>query len=527
MTLLAIDLGSTHLKAGIFSKNGQLLGAASCDHHLHPDQWGGQVYHPQELIHSALTIIEQALAMAEARQQTPIALAGIGIASMAESGLLVELSTGSPRTAILPWFDPRPQPHAQRLIQDDGARQRFPSRGIRPTFKCSLAKLMWLQEQQPQGVNGARWLGAAEYLAFCLTGEMFTDYSLAGRTYAFRIDEMEWDQDLLQDLGLPVDIFPEALPSGQVIGRVLPSLLEGKRSAKETSQFAHSRLLHDFPRCSRHLPGAPVVIAGHDHICGALAAAVQSGGVSPNLVFDSIGTAESLIGVFTERLLTQADYRAGFSYGIFPEPGYLYWMGGLSTSGGSLEWLRTILGDPPLTYAEIEYLMAGQPGELGDLLYYPYLAGRGAPHTQPQLRGAFLGLNLSHTRADLVQAVLEGVAFEIESIRQAAQAMTGAPINQLAVAGGGASNRRWMQLRADISGCRIHILPQSETTMLGAAIQAGLGCSFYENLQAAKAALMVEEGVIFEPEPAVYALYREKFFGWLEMLSKYSMKAQS
>lgn len=520
VTLLGVDLGSTHLKAGIFSKNGQLLGAASCDHHLHPDEWGGQVYHPLELIHSVLTLIEQALAMAEARQQTPLTLAGIGIASMAESGVLVDASTGEPRTAIIPWFDQRSQTQAERLQQAEGAGQGFPTRGIRPTFKCSLAKLMYLQEHQPQVVNDARWLGAAEYLAYCLTGEMYTDYSLAGRTYAFRIDKKEWDQELLQDLGLPVDIFPGALPGGQVMGRVLPSLLDAKCRALETSQFAHRRSLNDFPLCKYYLPGAPVVIAGHDHTCGALAAAVQSDGVTPNLVFDSIGTAESLIGVFPERPLTQDDYRAGFSYGVFPEPGYLYWMGGLSASGGSLEWLRSFLGDPPLTYAEIEQLLDGNPDTPGDLLYYPYLAGRGAPHPQPQLRGAFLGLTLSHTRADLVQAVLEGVAFDVESIRRAAQAMTGAPINQLAVAGGGANNRRWMQLRANISGCSIQVLPQMETTLLGAAILAGLGCGVYADLMAAKNALNYAPGKFQKPVPTIQALYKIIYIQWIEKLER-------
>lgn len=169
MTLLGVDLGSTHLKAGIFSTNGQLLGIASCDHQLYPDEWGGQVYHPQELIHNILTIIEQALAMAEARLQAPIALAGIGIASMAESGLLVDAATGEARTAIIPWFDQRSQPQAQRLHQKDGARQRFPSRGIHPTFKSSLAKLMWLQEQQPEVLSGARWQRLFSQMASPLT----------------------------------------------------------------------------------------------------------------------------------------------------------------------------------------------------------------------------------------------------------------------------------------------------------------------------------------------------------------------
>ncbi len=500
--LLALDLGSTHLKAGAFTTDGQLLGVSSQINRIYSGDSDGQVYHWQELVHDTFFIIEDALSQAINQIGKDISLAGIAIASMAESGLLVDASTGAARTEIFPWFDQRAHLQAQRLQQAADAPGRFLRRGVRPTFKCSLAKLLWLKEKEPGVLDGARWLGAAEYLAYRLTGEMFTDYSLAGRTYAFRIDKKEWDREFLDNLGLPADVFAAAFPSGRLLGQVQPSFLNAGEVWKKQDKFAHRRSAEDFPLCKRYLPGIPVVIAGHDHVCGSLAAASLAGGISTALVFDSIGTAESLVGVFPERLLTPEDYQAGFSYGLHPAPGYLYWMGGLSTSGGSLEWLRSILGDPPLTYAEIDGLMAGFAGTPGDVLYYPFLAGRGAPHTNPQLRGAFLGLSAAHTRADLLRAVLEGVAFEVESIRQAAQSLTNMPIDQLAVAGGGAKNLRWMQMRANITGCRIRVLPHTETTLLGAAILAGLGSGVYKDLPAACAAIQNEDGVILKPDTA-------------------------
>ncbi len=518
--LLALDLGSTHLKAGVFTADGQLLGASSQINRLHPDPYGGQVYHPLELFRSTIIIIEDTLTKARNLTGKDISLSGIGIASMAESGLLVDASSGAERTPILPWFDQRANLQAQQLKQASDEAERFLSRGVRSTFKCSLAKLMWIKANQPGVLDGARWLGVAEYLAYRLTGEMFTDYSRAGRTYAFRIDEKEWDRDWLRSLGLPEDVFPEALPSGDLIGRVQPSNFEAGEEGGEPCEFAHRRFSDDFPFCKQYLPGVPVVIAGHDHVCGSLAAASLSGGISTALVFDSIGTAESLVGVFPVRTLTHDDYQAGFSYGVHPAPGYLYWMGGLSTSGGSLEWLRSILGEPILSYEEIDCLVAGFAGMPGDIQYLPYLAGRGAPHTNPQQRGALMGLSASHTRADLLRAVLEGVAFEVESIRRAAQSMTNAPIDQLAVAGGGAKNVRWMQMRANITGCHIRVLPQSETTLLGAAILAGLGTGIYADLSDAGAAIQNEDGVILEPDTAIHALYQERFTNWLDILKR-------
>ena len=136
---LALDLGSTHLKAGVFSANGQLLGLSSQINRLHPDSFAGQVYHPQELFHSTLIIIEDALTMAENQIGKDISLSGIGIASMAESGLLVDASTGAERTPILPWFDQRSQPHAQRLHQEAGdATERF-----RPVASAQLSSAAW------------------------------------------------------------------------------------------------------------------------------------------------------------------------------------------------------------------------------------------------------------------------------------------------------------------------------------------------------------------------------------------------
>jgi xylulokinase len=221
--------------------------------------------------------------------------------------------------------------------------------------------------------------------------------------------------------------------------------------------------------------GVPVAVAGHDHLSGAFAAGV----IRPGQVFNSMGTAESFIGVIDERPLGEAEFSSGFTYGCHTVPGRLYWMGGLSASGGSVEWLRSVLGEPPLSYADLDALLARAPEGPTGILYFPYLAGSNSPHSDTRVRAAFVGLSASHGRAELLKAVLEGTAYELEYVRKTASQSTGISIDRLRIAGGGTRNRPWMQIKADVSGCRLDLLSMPETTLLGAALLAGIGAGVF------------------------------------------------
>jgi sugar (pentulose or hexulose) kinase len=137
------------------------------------------------------------------------------------------------------------------------------------------------------------------------------------------------------------------------------------------------------------------------------------------------------------------------------------------------------LGEPPLSYAELESLLARAPEGPTGILYFPYLAGSNSPHSDTRVRGAFVGLSAAHGRAELVKAVLEGTAYELEYVRETARQATGMPIDRLRIAGGGTRNRPWMQIKADVSGCRLDLLAMPETTLLGASLLAGIGAGVF------------------------------------------------
>lgn len=493
-TLLGIDLGTTHCKAGLFALDGRALYIASRESRAQRHPGGYSYYDPEGLWHCVESMLKEIEVWRQDQAGRWGQPAAAGVAGMAETGLLFDPQRGAARTPFIPWFDSVATAQAEALRERFDVLERFCRTGLRPAFKYSLAKIIWLKELDAGLLEGAVWLGAADYLVYRLSGVLTTDYSLAGRTYAFRIDRKEWDSETLGRLGLSASLFPEARPSGKAGAGALPGL--------EALGLA---------------AGAPVAVAGHDHVC-AMFAAQALGGMQAAPVFDSIGTAEALSGVFPERPLGVADFQAGFAFGVHSAPGSLYWMGGLSASGGSIEWLRSILGEAPLSYGELDALLESRPDTPTGILYFPYLAGSGSPHSDSRVRGAFVGLSAAHTRADLYQAVLEGTAQEAEFMRRTAEQVTGAPVERILSAGGGTRNRRWMQIKANVFGCPLDVLEQREATLLGAALLAGIGSGVYADSQAAAAHLggcCLER---FEPDADRHAAYRQLYSrGYLPM----------
>ena len=454
-TLLGIDIGTTHCKVGLFQTDGASL--YSVTH--------ATVYEAEALWALVRT------AIAEVVQK--VAPDAIGITSMAETGLLVSRHTGAARSPLLAWHDRRAEAQAVRIAQNSDARARFVRSGLRINAKAGLAKLLWLCEQGTD-FSDTVWLSAADFIAQRLTGAFATAPTLAARTFAYDIATGMWDAEWLAQWGLETTLFPAVLPAGKAVGATHVTI--------------------------SGLPlETPVAIAGHDHVCAALAA----GAVEPGMVFDSMGTAETLVGALKARALDDRDFASGFLYGPHIAPERLFWMSSLPASGGSVEWLRDILGAPRLAYEQLAALLEDADPEPTGILYYPYLSGSGAPHANSAARAAFIGLRADHTRAHLAKAILEGVAYEMNYIRRAAQDALGLEISAWVVAGGGTKNPHWLQIKADISGCPVRVFPQSEAALWGAAALTGVQSGLLSGVP------LLSGGREFTPDAERHALYRK------------------
>jgi xylulokinase len=475
--LLGIDIGTTHSKVGLFRADGSLLAYASHDTPAALDAAGQPVIDPEALWRVVRRGIGQVTQGGERVQ-------AVGVAGMAESGLLLDRASGQPRTPILPWHGQQGSAHVATLRAAAPPTERFAVSGIRPTYKASLTKILGLREPDPAALDGAVWLSAPDYVVYRLTGALVTDHSLAGRTYAFDIHGRRWDAGWLAALGLTADLFPDALPAG-------------------TPFAARDDCLP---------PGTPVSVAGHDHVCAAFAAGV----IQPDHVLDSMGTAETLVGTWAApRALTADDFASGLLFGCHVIPERHYWMGSLSASGGSIEWLRGLL-DGLLTYTDVEALAAPVDTPTG-ILYFPYLSGSSR---RPGDRAAFVGLRRDHGRAHLLKAALEGTAYEMETLRATAASALGVTAGRVTVVGGGTRSPVWLQVKADVSGVAHHIHPTAEAALLGAALVAGLGSGVYTSADEAAAAVRLDDALAaVRPRPDAHARYQRLYRdGYLPLL---------
>jgi len=492
--LLGIDVGTTHWKAGLFATDGSPIRLAARPARVRRTPDGHPYYEPDELWSTVAGLVRAVVADAD-----PAEVAAAGVAGMAEAGLLVDRATGRPRSHVVPWFDPRSREQGEALARAGDPYERFLHTGLRPGYKHGLAKLLWLRARDPAIVRGAVWLSVADYIVLRLSGRMATDPTLAARTYAYRIDEGVWDEPWIRHLDLDPALFPPVRPSGDPAGTVC------RAAAAETGLLA----------------GTPAAVAGHDHLCTALAAGVAA----PGAVVDSMGTAETLVGTLETTVLGEREFRSGLSYGPHVLPGRLCWLGGLPASGGSVEWLRARLGDEPLSYEQLDALVAAAALTPTGILYFPYLSGRGSPHSDARARAAFVELTAAHGRPELAKAVLEGTAFEVEAMRRAAEAAASRRIDEF-VAVGGAKNGHWLQIKADVSGCRLRVPALAEATLLGAALIAGIGCGAYADEAEALAAVRDRAVTTIEPDPARHTsyarLYEDGYMALQGPLQQYS-----
>ncbi|MDD9267384.1 L-fuculokinase [Paenibacillus sp. GCM10023248] len=476
--LVALDIGTTNIKAGVVSEDGKLLAAASRPNRKHQHEQGYMYYDPQELWGTLCELIREVSGTTAGIG----AVRAIGITSMAESGMLVDRRTGAAKSLIIPWFETCSIPQEARIKRELDTYELFCQSGLHPSFKQGLSKLLWIRETQEDALRDCVWLSVSAFAAYQLTGRFAEEETLAARTLAYRIDERKWNAPLLRHFGLDASLFPPAVETGASVGSVQPDIA------------GHLGLGADTAVC----------LAGHDHVCASLSIGERERGQ----VYNSMGTAETLVGSLATRPLGQADYDSGLAFGLHPLPGQMFWMGGHSASGGSIEWLRGLLDAGDMSYADIMSLLDRVPAGPTGILFYPYLSGCGAPSVDASARAAWIGLSARHQRGDMFKAILEGNAFQMEWMRQEAELIGGEPVRRLVVVGGGAKNRHWLQIKADVSGIELEQPVLPEATLLGAALTAGVGCGVYASYSEAIRALPAGNSHVYKPDPARHEAYR-------------------
>ncbi len=474
--LLAFDQGTSSSRSIVFDRSGRIVASAQREFRQIYPQPGWVEHDPIELWTTQLATAREAMASA---RLAACDIAAIGITNQRETTVVWNRRTGEPVHNAIVWQDRRTAATCSALRErglEDLFRQRT---GLLLDPYFSGTKLKWILDEVPgariAAERGELAFGTVDtWLLWQLTRDQpsgpvhATDISNASRTLMLNVHTGQWDDELLEALDVPRELLPSVHPSSHLYGHARAELL-----------------------------GAPIAIGGMagDQQSALFGQACFQSGLAKNtygtgcfmLMHTGATSQSSTHGLITTRA-AQPTTVAQFAL-----------EGSVFIGGAVVQWLRDGLHAIDRS-AAVQTLAESVP-DSGGVMFVPAFTGLGAPYWQPEARGAIVGLSRGSTVAHIARAALDSIAFQSATLLQAmsrdAVAAGGVPVAELRVDGGACVNDLLMQFQADLLGIPV-VRPQViETTALGAAYLAGLGCGLYAGLEELSAQWRAERR--FEP----------------------------
>ena len=449
--VLALDQGTTSSRAILFDGNGAPVAAGQRELRQIYPRPGWVEHDPREIFATQRDVAREALRKASVPLKDGRA---IGISTQRETTIVWARQSGEPVHNAIVWQDRRTTPFCQQL-KSDGAEEEVRARTglvIDPYF--SGTKIAWLLDEIP-GARGRAERGELAFgtvdtwLAWHLTGNRthVTDVSNASRTLLFNIHSGDWDEELLRLLRVPRAILPEVHPSAHAFGMLPAGVL-----------------------------GEPLVIGG---IAGDQQAAMFGQAChAPGMAKNTYGTGCFMLLHTGDKAVRSAHGLVATACAQVRAKEYAL-EGSVFIGGAVVQWLRDELKFFSSSH-EVERL-AAEVLDSGGVFVVPAFTGLGAPHWDPNARGAIVGLTRGTSRAHIARAALESIAFQSAEVLEAMQKDAGEKLSELRVDGGACANDLLMQFQADLLGVPVVKPRILETTALGAAYLAGLTVDLWKS----------------------------------------------
>lgn len=449
--ILALDQGTTSSRAILFDLSGNPVGIAQQEFRQIYPQSGWVEHDAEEIWRTQITVAKEVLLRCgvEAGQ-----VRAIGITNQRETTVVWDRHTGLPVCNAIVWQDRRTAVLCDALKAEGYAEPVRNRTGLVIDAYFSATKLHWVLENVPgaraAAERGDLLFGTVDtWLLWKLTGGRVhaTDYSNASRTMLYDIHRLAWDEDLLRRLDIPRTMLPEVLPSSGLFGNSEAALL-----------------------------GAAVPIAG---IAGDQQAALFGQGChEPGMAKNTYGTGcFMLMNTGKQAIRSQAGLLTTIAWGVNGSVEYAL-EGSVFIAGAAVQWLRDefkILDSA----TDSEYFATKIPDN-GGVYVVPAFAGLGAPYWDMYARGAIFGLTRGTSKAHIVRATLESLAYQTRDVLRAMETDSGLQLKTLRVDGGACANNFLLQFQADILGAAVQRPRIIETTALGAAFLAGLAVDFWD-----------------------------------------------
>jgi xylulokinase len=483
--ILSFDLGTTAVKVGLFSLLGRLLRLATREQPLFfpgPNRAEQSLTETWRLACEATT---EVLDQADAGDVKAIVLSS-------QRGSVVPLDgAGNPLTNLIVWMDHRGLAQVNRLHATVGASRYYYASGHPIVPITGVSKVLWLHQEAPEVWEQTAAVGSPQTLFLYWLGcdEALIDYASGCYLFPCDIRARTWSRPIAEVLAFPLEKLPRLVPATQIVGQL---------SAGAARQL--------------HLPrGIPIVAGGGDGQC----AAAGTGVVFPGRVMVNLGTAAG-VQVFLPQPAFDPAETLNCAAHVVPEAWEME--GHTQASGTVLRWFRDQFGGAERLVSAhsghetydllIDQAACAPPGADG-LLFLPTFNGSTAPIVDSSARGACIGLRLSHTRAHVIRALLEGISLEIRWMLDA-MAAAGIPLEEVRLAGGGSRNARWNQIHADVFNRPVRTVLHPDAALVGAAMCAAVALGAFPDFQRAAEAF-VQLGPAVTPLAANAAVYEQTY----------------
>lgn len=481
--IMSIDQGTTSSRAIIFNHNGKAIASSQKELTQIFPQAGWVEHDAMEIWHSVQSVIADAFIESGIK---PHQIEAIGITNQRETTVIWDKETGLPIHNAVVWQSRQTADLADDLKVAGYTDMIHEKTGLVIDAYFSATKIRWILDHvagaQERAENGELLFGTIDtWLLWKFTDGAVhvTDYSNASRTMLYNITDLQWDDDILDLLNIPKIMLPEVRSNSEIYGYTAPF----------------------------HFYGGRVPIAG---MAGDQQAALFGQlAFEPGMVKNTYGTGSFIVmNTGQQAQLSKHNLLTTIAYGIDGQVSYAL-EGSIFIAGSAIQWLRDGLEmiDSSSETEALAYLSKNDD----EIYVVPAFTGLGAPYWDSKARGAIFGLTRGSSKADMVKATLQSIAYQVRDIIETLELDSGIAIQKLRVDGGASQNRYLMQFQADILGNTVARAENLETTALGVAFFAGLAVGYWKDLETLKA--LNADGDIFQAQ--LSEEYRERLYrGW-------------
>lgn len=471
MYYIGIDLGTSAVKLLLMDSEGKIINIVSKEYPLYFPHPGWSEQNPADWYEKSLVGIEELLAGVDRTK-----VAGISFGGQMHGLVILDKFDQVIRPAIL-WNDGRTTEETDYLNHVIG-KEKLSELTANIAFAGFTApKLLWVKKHEPENfAKIEKIMLPKDYLAYKLTGVHSTDYSDASGMLLLDVKNRCWSKEMCEICGVKESQLPKCFESYEAVGTLLPEVAT-KLGLSENVKVAAG--------------------AGDN-----AAAAVGTGTVGNGNCNISLGTSGTIFISSKKFGVDENNALHSFAHA----DGSYHLMGCmLSAASCNKWWMDEILADKDYSGVQADIKNLGE----NHVYFLPYLMGERSPHNDPNARGAFVGMTMDTTRADMTQAVLEGVAFGLRDSLEVARSL-GIPLTRTKICGGGAKSPLWKTIIANVMNLKVDVIESEEGPAMGGAMLAAVACGEYASVEeiAAKFVKVVDT---VEPEPELVGKYEERY----------------